>query len=179
MENGDIERRTSEWLSGLRREFVRIASRRVDESDVEDVVQEAMRVIAEKGIDRGADPVDGFVPLAWCFQVLRNTIGNHYQRQRTRQRWTETDPVAVDRAHSPRVSESMDSQTTLALVEDALDDMARTDAKCADYLTRLADGARAGDIADDEAIGRAVFYRRLYRCRQKLRDLLTSRGVVV
>ena len=34
-------------------------------------------------------------------------------------------------------------------------------------------------IADDESIARSVFYRRLYRCRQKLRDLLTAKGVVV
>jgi len=179
LESGAIERQTSEWLSGLRREFVRVASRRVDEGDVEDVVQEAMRVIAEKGIDRGADPIDGTVPLQWCFQVLRHTIGNHYQRQRTRQRWTETDSDAVGRAQSPRVFESMDSETTLELVESVLEQMARTDARCAHYLSRLADGARAGDVADDEAIERTAFYRRLYRCRQKLRDLLAARGVIV
>ena len=136
-------------------------------------------MIAEKGIDRGAEPVDELMPLAWCFQVLRNTIGNHYQRQRTRQSRTEVDPAAVDRAHSPRVFESMDSQATLTLVENALDEMARTDTRCAGYLSRLADGARAGDIADDESIARAAFYRRLYRCRQKLRNLLTARGVMV
>jgi len=158
---------------------VRIASRRVDENDVEDVVQEAMRVISEKGIDRAAPPVEGVVPLAWCFKVLRNTIGNHYQRQRTRQRWTESDADAVERAQNPRVLESLDSENTLSLVEGALDEMARTDPPCAGYLSRLADGARPGDIADDESVERPAFYRRLYRCRQKLRELLTAKGVVV
>jgi len=179
MESGDIERRLSEWLSGLRREFVRIASRRVDEADVEDVVQEAMRVIAEKGIDRAVAPAGETAPLAWCFQVLRNTIGNHYQRQRTRRRWVEENPDGAPRTRSRDVLEAMDSRAILALVEDALSEMARTDARCARYLSRLADGARAGEIARDETIERAVFYRRLYRCRKKLRDLLAKRGVGV
>jgi hypothetical protein len=73
----------------------------------------------------------------------------------------------------------MDSQTTLTIIEEALVDMGRTDGTCAGYLSRMADGGRAGDIADDEAIERSVFYRRLYRCRQKLRDILAKRGVVV
>lgn len=158
---------------------MRLASRRVDEADVEDVVQEAMRVIAEKGIDRGAEPVGDAMSMAWCFQVLRNTIGNHYQRQKTRQRWTETDTDVVERAQNPRVIEAMDSETTLALIEGALGEMLQSDPKCAGYLSRLVDGARAGDIADGESIERATFYRRLYRCRQKLRELLTAKGVQV
>jgi len=151
----------------------------VDESDVEDVVQEAMRVIAEKGIDRAALPLEGVAPLAWCFQVLRNTIGNHYQRQRTRQRWTESDADAGERAQNPRVLESLDSEQTLLVVEGALGEMARSDPTCAAYLSRLADGARPGEIADDESVERPAFYRRLYRCRQKLRDILIEKGVVV
>ena len=138
-----------------------------------------MRVVAEKGIDRGAEPIDELVPLAWCFQVLRNIIGNHYQRLRTRQRWTEADQGAVDRAQNPRVFESMDSQTTLALIEGTLDEMAQSSPKCAEYLSLLADGRRAGEIADGETIERPAFYRRLYRCRHKLRDLLAKKGLVV
>ena len=169
---------SSRWLADLRREFVRLASRRVDADDVEDVVQDAMRVIAEKGIDRGAAPVGDAMPLAWCFQVLRNTIGNHYQRQRTKQRWTDTNEEVVARAPANAI-ESLDSGSTLSVIEGALADMAKTDGKCAGYLSRLADGARAGDIADEESVERAAFYRRLYRCRQKLRELLVARGVAL
>jgi len=174
----------SEWLTAVRREFVRIASRRVSADDVEDVVQDAMRVIAEKRMDRGAEPVDGQMPLAWCFQVLRHTIGNHYQRERTRHRHLEGDAGAVDRAEGgpdsgPTSLEAMDSFATLTVIEDALGAMRRPDAKCARYLSRLADGERAGSIAESERIERAAFYRRLYRCRQKLRDILTAKGVMV
>lgn len=158
---------------------MRIASRRVNEGDIEDVVQEAMRVVAEKGIDRAAAPLEGTEPLAWCFQVLRNTIGNHYQRQRTRRKWTESDAETGERAHNPTILESLDSERTLLVVESALDEMARTDPTCAAYLSRLADGARAGEIADDESVERSAFYRRLYRCRQKLRELLIAKGVVL
>jgi RNA polymerase sigma factor (sigma-70 family) len=179
MKSRDAERQMSNWLMDLRREFVRVASRRVNEGDVEDVVQEAMRVIVEKGIDRGADPVGTQPPLAWCFQVLRNTIGNHYQRERTRRRWTDGDSGMVDRSPNPLSLESMDSHTTLATIEAALVALGNTDSTCAGYLSRMADGDRAGDIADREGIERRAFYRRLYRCRQKLRDLLAKKGVVV
>lgn len=166
----------SRWLDDLRARFVRIAARRVSDGDVEDVVQEAMRVIAEKGLDRSDPVVDGLPPLAWCFQVLRNTIGNHYQRQRTRERWTQSDPGAVDRAG---VIEAMDSGETLAVIEGALDDMKHRDPKCAHYLSRLADGAKPRELAGDEAIDVAVLSRRLYRCRAKLRDLLSAKGVMI
>jgi RNA polymerase sigma factor (sigma-70 family) len=180
----DVDRQISDWLTAVRREFVRIASRRVNADDVEDVVQEAMRVIAEKGIDRGVRPLEEEMPLAWCFQVLRHTIGNHYQRERTRHRRLEGDPDAVERAHRSGDAmaaslDAMDALTTLTVIESALREMGRTDSRCARYLSRLGDGERAGSIADAEKIERTAFYRRLYRCRQKLRQILTARGVVV
>lgn len=177
MENSNISRRSSEWLTRLRREFVRVTSRRVEAGDVEDVVQEAMRIIAEKGIDRASEPVQGRPPVAWCFQVLRNTIGNYYQRERTRRRWVETDPEATGVARVASPLESLDSQRTLTLIETTLADMMRSDPTCAGYLLRIVEGERAGELAASESIERGAFYRRLYRCRQKLRELLNARGV--
>lgn len=178
MEIAHIERQ-SEWLRSLQREFTRIASRRVEAADVDDVVQDAMTVIAQKGIDRNAEAVGQPPPLAWCFQVLRHTIGNHYQRQRTRRSWVHEDAGAIERADGTTRIEAMTSEETLAVVEGALDELARTDAACAGYLSRMADGARAGDIADAESVERAAFYRRLYRCRRKLRQLLLAKGLDV
>lgn len=174
MKKTNRDRATGEWLENLRAEFVRIASRRVDTSDVEDVVQEAMRVIAEKGLDGEADSVDGLAPLAWCYQVLRNTIGNHYQRRRTRAQWTVADTTAADKA---AVLESLDGRAALEAIEGALAEMARTDPQCARYLSRLADGERPGEVARDEKVDVPVFSRRLYRCRGKLRRLLAAKGV--
>lgn len=175
--DGDIEPLASEWLRALQRELVRIAARRVDADDVEDVVQDALSIIAAKGIDRGSEPVGDAPPLAWCFRVLRNVIGNHYQRQRTRDRWTKTDSDVVEQASAGGVLESLTSQETLIVVESALDELSRTDPVCAGYLSRMADGARARDVADDSSIERAAFYRRLYRCRHKLRELLRAKGI--
>lgn len=178
MENSNTSRQSGEWLARLRREFVRVAGHRVEAAEVEDVVQEAMRIIAEKGIDRAAEPLEGRPPLAWCFQVLRNTIGNHYQRERTRRRWVEDDPDATGVAASPTPLESLNSARTLSIIEATLADMMHSDPTCAGYLLRIVDGQRAGELADSESIERGAFYRRLYRCRQKLRELLSTRGVV-
>lgn len=177
MQKSNRNHNPSRWLLDLRQQLLRIASSRVDQSDVEDVVQEAMQIIAEKRINRGAEPVQDVAPLAWCFQVLRNVIGNYYQRRRTSRQWV--DGANVDGAPAPVVMDALDSDTTLSLVEEALEDMRRSDPECAGYLNRLADGERSGAIADSHSIARAVFYRRLYRCREKLRGLLGEKGVVV
>lgn len=177
MEDSKPKQRNREWLARLRGEFVRVATRRVEAAEVEDVVQEAMRIIAEKGIDRAAEPVEGRPPVAWCFQVLRNTIGNYYQRERTRRRWVEDDTEAIAVAPSPTPLESLDSQRTLSVIEDTLAGMRRSDPTCAGYLMRILEGERAGELAASESVERGAFYRRLYRCRQKLRELLEARGV--
>jgi RNA polymerase sigma factor (sigma-70 family) len=177
MKKADGRETEAAWLEKLRKRFVEVATRRVGESDVEDVVQDAMRVVAEKGLGPGAEPIEGRPPVAWCFQVLRNAVGNHYRREETRQRRLVSSPTAGDAEPSQRLVEELESVETLRLIEDALDEMRRGDPKCGRYLALLVDGARPQDVAVDEGIEAPVFYRRLYRCRRKLRELLVARGV--
>ena len=160
-----------EWLNKLRQRFMEVASRRVDDSDVEDVVQEALRIVVEKRGDSG-------VSLPWCFQVLRNAIGNYYRREGTRRRRlsAQSDDDAGTATPS-RFAEELDSRETLVLIEDALDEMRDSDPQCGRYITRLVADAKPHDVAAEEGLEPAVFYRRLYRCRQKLRALLRTRGV--
>lgn len=163
------------WLELLRARLVEIAQRRVDASDVDDVVQDALRVIAEKRFGPEDGAAGGRPELAWCFQVLRNTIGNHYRREETRRRrLVSTDP---DGASGQRFAEELGSHEALALIEDALHEMHRGDPRCARYLSRLIDSAKPHEVASEEGLDPPVFYRRLYRCRKKMRDLLTARGV--
>jgi len=178
METSNTYTEPGDWLEKLRARFIEVAARRVGESDVEDVVQEAMRVVVEKRIVPGGEVVGELPPMAWCFQVLRNTIGNHYGREDTRRRRLVAEEHSASEVAAPaRFAEEMDSRETLRVIEDALVEMGRSDPQCGRYLMRLVDDARPQAVAADEGLEPAVFYRRLYRCRQKLRGLLTARGV--
>ena len=81
--------------------FVTVAARRVESDAVEDLVQDALRIVHEKaGVGPGT-LVDGRPALAWCFQVLRNVIGNHYQRRRSAESVAVEDQPLADGDATP------------------------------------------------------------------------------
>jgi RNA polymerase sigma factor (sigma-70 family) len=149
---------------------------------VEDLCQDALRIILERGIgDPRAADVDGRPALAWCLQVLRNTIGNYYQRERTRSsRANAVEEETVDHTPSaPRTPlESLETRETLSLLVDAIDALSDSGEGCRRYLHELLEGRSPAEIASVAGVPAAAFYRRLYRCRQRLRELLLARGVL-
>lgn len=165
------------WLIQLRARFVAVARRRVPAADVEDVVQDALRVVAEKGSHPGRGPGDRPLP-SWCFQVLRNTIGNYYQRRRVRERirapisdaWNAADPAATP-------LEALISTEAEHGIRAALDALEKESATCGRYLRRLLEGVPSTVVARAEGLGEAVLYRRVYRCRVRLRAILLQRGI--
>lgn len=169
--------RPDDWYEHLRQRFVDVAKRRVPEPDVDDVVQEALRIVYEKGVGADDSDVEGWPPVAWCFRVLRNVIGNHYRRRRTRRRFVEPDAAVEDVPDSSSPLEALASAQAVTIIRQALDRMAEEDAPCGRYLARVLSGAAPNIVASEEGLEEAVFYRRLYRCRQKLRALLAKRGV--
>ena len=165
------------WLSDLQRRFVEIARRRVPYEAAEDLAQDAIRIVLEKGIRPGDGPVDELPPLAWCFQVLRNAVGNFYQKQRTLSRNTDLEH-ARGLAGGPTPLESLEQAELVGLVESSLQEMDRAGDACGGYLRELAGGISPSVLAEREGIEAAVLYRRLYRCRAKLREVLERQGVL-
>ena len=171
-------------FTDLRERFLRIAKRRVREDALEDVVQDALRIVLERHRERRAE-----VPiLVWSLAVLRNVIGNHYQsRYRERQR---RQPVAdwhrlavPDRTADP-LDELAAGELREAL-ERALERLAVTSARCARLFRVLLESLRGGgggrevtarvlDVLrrDDPRLTRNAFYVMLHRCRARLRVLL-------
>jgi DNA-directed RNA polymerase specialized sigma24 family protein len=169
---------TSAWLSEVRARLAGLARRRVAADAVEDVVQDALRVIVERGLDSPGALADAGEPgLAWCFRVLRNVIGNHYQKERVQARRRDGGERA-EAAHHPDPSplESLASADSVRLVESCLAGMESTDPACARYLRRLGQGFSPRELAGEERLDEAVLYRRVYRCRIKLRALLEAKG---
>lgn len=163
---------SDEWLRSLRRRLVELARRRVGVDDVEDVVQAALRVIAERGLDGKSSDVDGLPPLAWCFQVLRNTIGNHYKRERTRRARVDSE-AGLELVEDPRA----DVLRVLAL-ERTLEELRGKDEQCAALLEGAMEGLSAEELARDRGLPINALYQRLYRCRRRFREMLRERGIL-
>ena len=168
-----------DWHGRLRVRLLEVARRRVHADSVEDVVQDALRVIAEKGPPEiGGRTPEGRPALVWCFQVLRHTIGNHYQRERTRRARLAGDTALSRRADpGPAPLEALASREAVGMIHAALEALDREADRCARYLRSLAGGTPVGRLAVEEQVKEAILYRRIYRCREKLRQLLRERGV--
>ena len=170
---------TDAWLRELRSQLLAVARRRVASDAAEDVVQETLRILLEKGVlAPGAVSPEGAPALAVALRTLRNVIGNHYQRERRRR--TESDLEDAARRTpdpAPTPLEALAAGDRVRIVRESLEAMARTDRDCARYLARLLDGLMPRDLAGEEGLEEAVLYRRVYRCRLKLRALLETRGV--
>ena len=163
-------RERDERLRELGDRFRGIARRRVPEDAVDDLVQDALRIILEKD----GDPSD----LPWCFQVLRNTIGNWYQKQEVRSRELAPEDAALPPA-APTPLEALEDRDLAEIVDRSVAMVEETNRNCGSYLRRLMAGDTPASIADDEGVEAAVMYRRIYRCRGKLREVLREKGVRV
>lgn len=171
-----MERALDPWLEDLRSRMLGLARRRVPADAAEDLVQDAMRVIVEKGGSSAAgDEIDGRPRLAWCLQVLRNVIGNHYRRAETRKKLIDG---SIEPESLGRLLEARSSEDRIRAIEDGLAELSAADANCGRYLTRMADEVPAREIARDEGIETHALYQRLYRCRAKLRRILKGKGVL-
>lgn len=161
----------------LRTRLMAVAARRVAAEVVEDLVQEALGVIVTRGVQVGSfELVDGLPPLVWSLQVMRNVIGNWYQRTRTVQRRrVDGFDFLAEPAVEPTPLDALASEDATRAIHAAIEAL---DPPCAVYLGRLARGGSPADMARDAQLDRAALYKRLYRCRVKLRAALLRLGIL-
>ncbi len=170
-------------FEGLRVRFVQVAKRRVRADDVEDVAQEALGIVHAKYARREpTSPV-----LTWSLAILRNVIGNHYQR---RERLARGEPF--DERHHPMAIEGgggIEEEEALREVLEAIDHVARRQARCALLFRRimesLAEGGTPTEVthramerlrSDFGEMSRGALYVALHRCRVHLRAALAEAG---
>lgn len=167
-----------DWLVMLRERFTEVAARRVLAEDVERVVSEAMRAVTDSDIAPGVDSIQGAPPVAWCFQVLRNTIGRYYRDEALRERrliqGTTASPTAL-----ARPIECISPHATLSLVAAAVEQMSTTEPHCALFFNRFVEGAHPHEIIAEDDLDPTEFHRYLFGCRRKLRELLRTQGVSI
>jgi DNA-directed RNA polymerase specialized sigma24 family protein len=165
-----------DWLAMLRARFTEVATRRVVAEDVERVVSEAMRAVIDSEIAPGVASIQGSPPLAWCFQVLRNTIGRYFRDEALRERRLALAHSASPTALAKPV-ECISARDLLPLVEAAVEKMGATEPHCALFFNRFVEGAHPHEIIAEDDLDPVAFHRYMYGCRRKLRELLRSQGV--
>lgn len=180
------------WLAQLRARFVDVTRGRVAEGSVEDVVQDALAIIHEEGGGKAGGGLAWSPPaLPWCFRVLRNVIGNHYQRERTRLRaarpGSETHAAVEEftaRRLNPTPVESLESRERTRLLQEAVAELASQDDFCGKHFVELLNGPTIEPSASHDRsamtsadrVANSTPYVRLFRCREKLRRILVRRG---
>lgn len=163
----------TQWLTQLRQRFAEVAGRRVPADAVEDLVHDALGIVLAKGPAEAEKEGRKNPPLGWSFNVLRNVIGNYYQKRRSFDELE--DHEILD--EKPDTLAVMTSEERALSIRSAVGQLRLTRPDCADWLWSLAQGIKAGDLADQARMQQAAFYRKIYRCRKMLAEILKQRGV--
>jgi DNA-directed RNA polymerase specialized sigma24 family protein len=176
----------------LRVRFIAIAKRRVQEDSLEDVVQDALRIVHAKY--KVQKPARGI--LVWSYAVLRNVIGNYYQANRRRLgRETALEDLRVLPAtaqvepQAPGWGEDSPSSQAEMIQQllPAIQALERQHPRCGrifrSILASLEQGGGPQDISRrtwqminklEPDLLRGGFYVALHRCRSHLRRLLAE-----
>jgi DNA-directed RNA polymerase specialized sigma24 family protein len=179
-------------FSALRERFLTIAKFRVQRDDLEDVVQDALRIVNEKYKQRR--PEHGI--LMWSLVVLRNVIGNYYQtkERRTRREISLEDLPGFEGTAAPEASlEWVISADPGDLPEigdrilAGLKELSQQNPRCGLMFRRILEswefGGGAREVSqralamiqkDEPRLSRGGFYTALHRCRSRLREIMAE-----
>jgi RNA polymerase sigma factor (sigma-70 family) len=162
-------RREHEDSKNLLFEFLRarllvLARFRVPEA-AEDTVHEALLVVHQHLEE--CDTVDGL--LAFSHQVLRNKIGNLYQR---RHRWGHDELQEGDAVYW--IHDQIEHEELERIILESINRLRETLPVCGEILSSLYCGLEPTEISSNLGISKSNLKTRTFRCRQALRDLLSA-----
>ena len=152
------------FFESLRNRIATVAKKRIRGVAYEDVVQETLIIVKAK-LPELANEKD---VLPFVFQILRNCIGNYYQKVRTEQKYID---FSADTSHALRFDENQDWSQILSKAISHL----RTDhVRCADLLEAVMRSAEIEELKKLLNLDEANVYRTLYRCRNRLKEIITG-----
>lgn len=176
--SGDLEAETA-LFETLRVRFLDVAKRRVRDEDCEDLTQDALRIVHAKYGTRHEK--SGILP--WAFTILRNVIGNYYQKRERR----GVDEKYRDDVFAGIATEPEAHFDTGERIVDAVMILSKKHARCGRIFRRiiesLADGGSPNEISsrafqstqsDEPSLTRGNYYTSLHRCRSRLREVVRT-----
>jgi RNA polymerase sigma factor (sigma-70 family) len=150
----------------LRSKLLPIARHRLPEA-AEDVVHDSLIVIHSHFSE--IESLEGLV--AFSNRVLRNKIGNAYQnRERKSAQLGLEDISETDYS----IKDDPEGAEMERVVRDAIERLAYKRPDCTRILLYLYDGFTASDIRDKVGLSRSNLKTRTFRCREALREVLSS-----
>lgn len=174
----------SALLTDLRVRFLQVAKRRLQEDDCEDVVQEALQIVLLRYAER--QPQQNI--LVWSFAVLRNVIGNYYQR---RKRQMRNEPYE-ERIHSAASAERgtddlVATKEVFAGLKKALTTLAHEEPRCGRLFQIVLESCDEGGTPVEinrramkrmrvkyDRMTQGALYVALHRCRRRLKEIVSS-----
>ena len=159
--NGD-EQSKDRLFEFVRSKLLLLARYRVPEG-AEDIVQESLIVILRNFSQ--FDSLGGL--LAFSHNVLRNKVGNVYQR---RDRHKRVDLVDTELPYS--VDDKSDAAELDRIVQRSIRKLGQDRPDCQTILECLYFGLDPDEISERLGISKSNLKVRTFRCRQALRDLL-------
>lgn len=152
------------FFANVRERIAAVAKKRIRGAGYEDVVQEALIIIKAKL----PELEDEKSLMPFVFQILRNCIGNHYQKVRTEQKYID---FSADTSHALCFDENQDWSK---LLSKAIAHLKRDHARCAQLLEALMRSAEIQELKSLLNLDEANVYRTLYRCRNRLKEIITG-----
>jgi RNA polymerase sigma factor (sigma-70 family) len=162
--NRDHEDAKERLFSFLRARLLVLARFRIPEA-AEDTVHETLLVVHQHLEE--CDTVDSL--LAFSHQVLRNKIGNLYQRRyrRGHDALQEGDAVYW-------IQDEIEHEELERIILESIDRLRETFPVCGEILSSLYFGLEPTEISSKLGISKSNLKTRTFRCRQALRDLLSA-----
>lgn len=148
----------------LRTRLLVLARFRIPEA-AEDTVHEALLVVHQHLGE--CDTVDSL--LAFSHQVLRNKIGNLYQRRyrRAHDELQEGDAVYF-------IQDQIEHDELERILLNSIERLRERFPVCGEILSSLYGGLEPTEISSNLGISKSKLKTRTFRCRQALRDMLTE-----
>jgi RNA polymerase sigma factor (sigma-70 family) len=161
-----------EAFSSIRQKIIKLAQKRLQRDEVEDVVQQTLSTLWEKRTSV-RDP-DHLMPF--IFQILRNKLGDNYRRKKLRKGIHVSEPKVLNSLKNPTADTPellLEEKELGKILRDAIEVCAAENGTWGKVLKLLQEGLSREEIQKELGdIPMTTVYTRIFRARQSLMKIL-------
>ena len=171
LQTGDLDS-FDEAFGPIRKKIVRLAQKRLNREEVEDVVQQTLSTLWEKRTSvRNPDHLMPFI-----FQILRYKLGDTYRRKKLKKEIHVSGQKVLNSLKNPEPDTPellLEEKELGRILRDAIDICAAENGTWGEVLRFLQQGLSREEIQRKQGdIPMATVYTRIFRARQSLMKIL-------